>query len=164
MSTPKKTPEPWQRVRPPAFASAEEMRAQVERYFDDVFSNMEAVRLGDPVKVDRVTNDFRPTITGLCLSLGITRQTLWNYIRDDEGNYAEGIQKVAQMAKLMVENALEHKLYDAGCNGAIFNLKSNFGWEDKSVIDHQNSDQSMRPDAAVISADTVKLLVDKLTE
>jgi hypothetical protein len=65
------------------------------------------------------------TITGLCLHLKITRQTLLNYGELDEYKQAVGL------AKLRVEAYLEECLFGNSVTGIIFNLKNNFGWKDK---------------------------------
>jgi hypothetical protein len=75
------------------------------------------------------------TITGLAISLGFTsREALLNYEK------TEGYEKffdTVKKAKLIVQNFAEEFLY-SGKNvaGAIFNLKCNYGWEDKQTIEH----------------------------
>ena len=83
------------------------------------------------------------TITGLCLALDTGRTTLLEYEgglknkikvsipREEREKMAHTIKR----AKLMCQNYAEEFLF-AGKNvvGAIFNLKANYGWEDRNVL------------------------------
>lgn len=67
------------------------------------------------------------TITGICILLETTRQTLMDYERKDE--FADTVKRL----KLRAENYAEETLYNKNGRavvGAIFALK-NFGWSDK---------------------------------
>lgn len=77
--------------------------------------------------------DEPPTVAGLALALGMTRETLNQYGRDDE--YSDTIKK----AKQRIEVHLERRLYDGAPAGTIFNLKNNFGWKDESTRKHSGS-------------------------
>ena len=70
------------------------------------------------------------TISGLAVALGINRQTLLNYSKIEE--FFGTIKK----AKAICEKYTEESLF-IGRNvaGAIFNLKNNYGWKDKSESD-----------------------------
>lgn len=101
--------------RPLLFNSPDEMQAAIDEYFaTDAF-----IEQGD-------TTIFAPTVSGLALKLGMTRQSLINYEAKDE--FFATIKK----AKTRIEVALEQKLYGQTVTGLIFNLKNNFGWKDKS--------------------------------
>ncbi len=71
------------------------------------------------------------TITGLCIYLDFTRQSLCNYEKDEL--YFDTIKK----AKQRVENYVEEYSLMGKLNPAvsIFNLKNNFGWKDKHEIE-----------------------------
>lgn len=81
------------------------------------------------------------TVTGLCLFLGVSRQTLINYenenrtfINMSEDEIREFVDTV-KMAKLRIENYAERQLFNAkNPAGIIFNLKNNFNWVDKQEI------------------------------
>jgi hypothetical protein len=67
------------------------------------------------------------TITGICIRLDTTRQTLMDYERKNE--FADTVKRL----KLHAENYAEETLYNKNGRavvGAIFALK-NFGWSDK---------------------------------
>lgn len=102
------------RGRPKAYTEVEVMQQKIDKYFNDC---------------DRKNEPY--TVTGLCLALDITRETLSEYSKKDE--FSDTIKK----AKLKVENYLEKSLVTTGpATGIIFNLKNNFGWKDKQEIEH----------------------------
>lgn len=105
------------RGRPKAYTEKKEMQQKIDKYFE------ECQKKGEPY-----------TITGLCLALDICRDTLSEYMKNDE--FSDTIKK----AKLKVENYLEkHLITDTSTTGIIFNLKNNFGWSDKQQIEHSGN-------------------------
>lgn len=104
--------------RPPKFASVEELQAKIDDYFHSrVVINHDGEERSLPI-----------TITGLCLHLDTSRETLCEY--ENKPEFTDAIKK----AKMRVENFAEEMLH-VGKNqtGAIFALK-NFGWTDKTTI------------------------------
>lgn len=95
--------------RPKKYTEAELMKQKIDEYFK------------------KCDNEREPyTVTGLCLALDITRETLNQYLKNEQ--FSDTIKK----AKLKVENYLEkHLITDSSTTGIIFNLKNNFGWKDK---------------------------------
>jgi hypothetical protein len=70
-----------------------------------------------------------PSITGLCQSIGITRDT-WNTYEKREG-FFDSIKR----AKERIEKYNVEQLYRKDqVTGVIFNLKNNFGWADRQEI------------------------------
>ena len=113
----------------------------VNAYFDSV-SHTEYVTVGDSINPRRVRSDsgtyitkreffVSPSISALCLYLGISRQT-WSEYSDPKKNpeFAE----VCEYAKLIIAVYLEEQLNTRrkGVQGIIFNLKNNYGWIDKA--------------------------------
>lgn len=95
--------------RPPKYKTKEEIQALIDNYFKQCDLDNEPY-----------------TVTGLALSLDMSRQDLINYSKKDE--FVDTIKK----AKMRVENYLEKRLInDSSCTGIIFNLKNNYGWRDK---------------------------------
>ena len=95
--------------RPKAYTEVEIMQQKIDKYFNECKKKQEPY-----------------TITGLCIALDICRDTLSEYMKNDE--FSDTIKK----AKLKVENYLEkHLITDSSTTGIIFNLKNNFGWKDK---------------------------------
>lgn len=81
------------------------------------------------------TSKIPITITGLCLWLGTTRDTLMEYQRKQE--FSDTIKRL----KLYAENYAEEYLYNPNGRavvGAIFALK-NFGWSDKLQIETRST-------------------------
>jgi len=95
--------------RPKKYTKVEEMQKKLYKYFKLCDIN------GEPY-----------TITGICIALDICRDTLLEYMKNEE--FSDTIKK----AKLQVENYLEKQLIvERNATGIIFNLKNNFGWKDK---------------------------------
>lgn len=76
-------------------------------------------------------NDKPYTMSGLAFALGISRQTLINYSKDE--NYFDTIKNARQLVEMQLEeNALANK---TNSTFTIFNLKNNFNWKDKQEIE-----------------------------
>jgi hypothetical protein len=88
----------------------EEMQEKLDEYFD-------------------ITPVEKITITGVCLHLGVVKETFYNYGRREEYSH------MINLARMKVENAYELSLRDKGRAGDIFALK-NFGWTDRQDINY----------------------------
>ena len=87
------------------------------------------------------------TITGLALWLDMDRKGLLRYEKDYEDEFCHAITR----AKEKVQEFVECCLFKKGiAQGVIFNLKNNFGWEEKvdatvnnavTIIDDLPSDE-----------------------
>lgn len=103
--------------RPKKYTEVEVMQQKIDKYFKECDEKEEPY-----------------TVTGLCIALDITRETLKEYLKQEE--FSDTIKK----AKIKVENYLEKKLItDGNTTGIIFNLKNNFNWSDKQQIEHSGS-------------------------
>lgn len=96
--------------RPPKYKTPEEL----EQLIDGYFAECEAT--GEPI-----------TLTGLCMAIGTTRDTLITYGKKDE--FVDTIKK----ARNKVENSYELRLINRGNAGDIFALKQ-FGWSDRQDV------------------------------
>lgn len=105
--------------RPPKFATPEEMEAAVEEYFS-TGCFMPVGPEGEQV--------YCPTISGLAYHLDMSTESLRRYSEKDQ------FCAIVKSAKQRVERYLEAKAMGNNATGAIFNLKCNFGWQDKQVI------------------------------
>ncbi|WP_127532745.1 terminase small subunit [Paenibacillus kobensis] len=133
--------------RPLKFKSAKELQKKIDEYFESCSEEIwyEAVdpdtKLPTGVWVPcldrhgqvRMQQSRPYTISGLADYLGTTRRTLLDYEqRDDEFSHT------ITRAKAKIENYTEEQLYDKvarNMTGIIFNLKNNYGWQDKQEIE-----------------------------
>ena len=123
--------------RPRKYESAEELEAKINEYFDG-----------------REYNEI--TITGLCLFLGINKDTFYEYAKVPEYKY------IIDVARLKVENSYEIALRKDGGTENIFALK-NFGWKDKQELDTADSGLNINIKATSLTDEDVKR-VEKLKE
>jgi hypothetical protein len=116
------------RGQPLAFPTVELLQEAVDAYFapgGDAWDNT-----GDELR-------FLPTMSGLALALDVDRKTVLNYSNKDD--YFPTIRK----ARAIIENNLEKNLYGNSVTGLIFNLKNNFGWNDKQELDHTSNGKTL---------------------
>ena len=104
--------------RPLKFKSVKELEDKIEAYFAN-------------------ENNIPWTITDLAYWLDCDRQTLLNYQEKEE--FFGTIKK----AKTKIEASIEKRALLGIYNStfAIFNMKNNFGWQDKHEVDTTNSNR-----------------------
>jgi hypothetical protein len=101
--------------RPPKWKNVEEVQKLIDAYFLSITD-------------DKGEYTEPPTITGLAIALGTTRNTLVDYEEKDE--FLRTIKEAKSRCEKWVEqNALMGK---ANATFSIFNLKNNYGWRDKT--------------------------------
>jgi len=106
--------------RPLKFTDAKDMEEAINKYFEIC---------------DQTKEPY--TISGICLALGMTRETLRQYAK------IEKFSDLIKMAKLQVENRYEKRaLTDDKPAGAIFLLKAHFGYSDRINLEHGMSEGS----------------------
>jgi hypothetical protein len=103
-------------------------------------------------------NDMKPTVSGLCNSLKISRQTLmtWRQGRYRDGSY----QAVVLEAYSLMEELWEHYMQNGKINpvSGIFLGKNNFGYADKQeMVVTPNTGAPEAIDAATIEAKYAEL-------
>lgn len=115
---------------------------------------------GEKVKVTSFV--IPPSITGLCLYLGIDRSTFQNYLERDRHL---DLYPIATQAKARIEEYLERQLLtrDKGLQGIIFNLQNNYGWKDKKEIE-LGSETRESLDASKMSLSQKKALIREMSE
>jgi hypothetical protein len=116
------------RGKPLAFPTVESLQEAVDAYFAPGGDAWDGT--GDEAK-------FLPTMSGLALALDVDRKTVLNYSNKDD--YFPTIRK----ARAIIENNLEKNLYGNSVTGLIFNLKNNFGWNDKQELDHTSNGKTL---------------------
>lgn len=125
--------------RPKKYAAKSFERA-VERYFNSIRRTVPARDEGGTVLKNDLGEELMvtqyvvpPTVTGLCLALGIDRGTWQNYA--DGGKNPE-MAAVCRGAKLRMEAYLEEELLTRNkVDGIKFNLENNYGWKRKQEVE-----------------------------
>lgn len=109
--------------RPPKFESVEQLESLIESYF---------------INCDQEKRPY--TITGLALWLDTSRETLINY--EEKEQYFDTIKRAKSRCENWVEEgALMNRV---NATSAIFNLKNNYGWKDKTEQDINNPDGNLK--------------------
>lgn len=124
---------------PRKFTSVKKLQKKIDSYFASCWDNIPIFGAKGPIMIDDIENpgqkkqltqrqQVKPyTITGLANALELTRQGLLDYENRDE--FADTIKR----AKGLVEQYAEEQLFmQKNATGAIFNLKNNYGWKDKT--------------------------------
>lgn len=120
--------------RPLKFDSVENLELKIQEYFDSCWETKE-------VDGNILQRQVRPyTITGLAVHLDTSRETLLDY--EDKEEFSDTIKR----AKMKIHNYVEEYLF-TGKNqtGAIFNLKNNYGWTDKTEVDNTHKGDGTNP-------------------
>lgn len=90
-----------------------------------------------------------PSVAGLCMFLGVSKDTWAAYAKDDK------LSPVCERFRLRLESYLVARLEgDKGksVQGVIFNLKNNFGWSEKEHVEHSGGVQiEMAPDVGAMA-------------
>jgi len=131
--------------RPLKFKTVQELQEKIDDYFESCKN----------IKGDLI----RPyTITGLALALDTSRKVLLDYEnRDDEYSYT--IKK----AKLRIENFAEESLFTSKQTaGVIFNLKNNYGWQDKQEVGLNGGLNNTNQDLTSMTAEERRERIDEL--
>ena len=123
---------------------------------------MDTRKVGRPLKIDNAeelkklvneyfekTDERKITITGLCLYLGLTKETFYEYVKRDE------YKDILNRARLIVENSYEMSLRENGRTGDIFALK-NFGWRDSVEVKNDNELSKLDELLGAIKNDSTK--------
>lgn len=99
--------------RPPKYNNVEELQELIDEYFENCD-----------------LQDRPYTMAGLALALNLSRQGLLEYSNKTE--YSDAINA----AKLRCHRYSEEYLYSGkAAAGAIFSLKNNYGWKDKTEVE-----------------------------
>lgn len=119
------------------WASVSELKRLIDEYFK------EADEKGEPY-----------LITGLCLKLECSRECLLEWDKDT-GKYPkpEKAVKLIRDAKLKCQNWIEKSMMTGKTNpvAAIFNLKNNYRWKDKTELDATTNGKDLQAVPIVIN-------------
>jgi len=111
------------------YSNPDDMQAVIYQYFEGCKSNG-GDRDKESWKESEITNDIHPSILGLCLALGIGRNTLIDYGEKEE------FSNTVEQAKLEIESYNVQRLYDSQVAGVKFVLINGFNWKDKQEVEH----------------------------
>lgn len=115
--------------RPLKYKTVEELSKAIDEYFDYCDNRIQQVYSKKSDGVIEIINSAPYTMSGLAYAMGIDRDTLLNYSKKEE--YFGTIKS----ARDKVHSDVEQRLMENNARGAIFNLKNNFGWKDKTEVD-----------------------------
>lgn len=128
--------------RPKKYGGKKALSEAIERYFNSISRTIYAkdeetgeIICGDDGREITVTQYIRPpSVSGLCLYLGIDRTTWFNYC--DEKAHPE-FREITAMTRGRLEAYLEEQLLmrEKGVQGIIFNLQNNYGWKQRQEVE-----------------------------
>lgn len=137
--------------RPLKFQTVKELKKAINDYFESLFEPRFDM-WGNPVMNKKTGEQMMKkskvaTVTGLAVALGTTRETLLDYElgKHDgkdltveqlaENEQIEDFSDTIKEAKLRIYSDTEQQLYQGKAVGAIFSLKNNYGWKDKTEVE-----------------------------
>lgn len=106
------------RLKPVSFESAEEIEERTETYFEICQQN-----------------DMKPSVAGYALSLGISRQELWNIVSGKRVK-PDAVLDLLKRAYLVLNAQMEDYMQNGKINpvSGIFLMKNSFQYQDKQEI------------------------------
>lgn len=119
--------------RPLKYKTVEELQAAINEYFDYCDNRIKHVYSPKSEAVIEIIDPAPYTMSGLALAMGVDRKTLLSYSKKDE------FLPTVKAARERVHQDVETRLMEKNATGAIFNLKNNFDWKDKTELDQNNS-------------------------
>jgi hypothetical protein len=155
--------------RPLKFKTVKALQMKIDEYFESCFEEqwIKIDGVWEPeldYKGEIVKRQVKPfTITGLASFLETTRRTLLDYEQRND-DFSHTIKN----AKSKIEAYAEENLYTPKiAAGVIFNLKNNFGWEDKSAVETSGETThniKAEPDLSKLSVEELKQLESILSK
>lgn len=127
--------------RPRKYETEKELGKAIDRYFRSICRTVEARDLtGTPLlnddgePVEKIEYIRPPSVSGMCLFLGIDRSTWQNYC--DPRQHPE-FRTVTEHARARIEAYLEEQLLtrEKGLQGIIFNLQNNYAWRQRQEVE-----------------------------
>lgn len=112
--------------KPLAFKTVEELKKVVDEYFEWCDNRTRKIWVEKTQSEIMISDPAPYTMSGLARRIGLSRQGLLDYANRDE--YVDTIKE----ARNKVHEDVETRLMEKAPTGAIFNLKNNFGWKDKT--------------------------------
>ena len=164
------------RGRPLKFQTIKELDDAIERYFSGLYEPLYDAwgkALKDENGNQRMVKTEVATITGLAVALGTTRDILINYEngmhdgkaedledwQNEENEQIKDFSNTIKEAKLRIYADTEQQLYKGKATGAIFSLKNNYGWVDKTIT--ETTPQELNNPFQNLTEDELKKLAGK---
>ena len=136
---------------PPCFATAELLSKEVEKYF---LSCTTPIYDENDVMVG-VKWSRKPTLSGMAVFLGCSRQTIWEYSKSDDKSY------IIKNAKDIIASFAEDALLDGGNPAAYINYLINLRMETPWIADEKTIKlEPVLPDDGAKSADEITAFLD----
>lgn len=125
--------------RPLTYKTVDELQKAIDDYFDYCDNRIKQIHTKEGETV-AITHPAPYTMSGLARALGLSRQALSEY------SHKEQFGDAIKAARDRVQEDIETRLMEtSNQSGAIFNLKNNFGWKDKTESEITNPDGSLNP-------------------
>lgn len=125
--------------RPLKYKTVKEIQDAIDEYFDTCDNRVKEVHLKEGGTIG-VSNPEPYTMAGLAYALGLSRQALMEYSHKDE--FGDAIKNARNRIEMDVERRMNDK--ETFTPGIIFNAKNNFGWRDKTEVDHTSGGAPMK--------------------
>lgn len=127
--------------RPKKYKSKKALADAIEGYFRSISRTIELKDLTGAVihndageVIHKLQFVVPPSISALCIHLGIDRSTWQNYC---DGELHPEFREVTALTRGRIEAWLEEQLLtrEKGVQGIIFNLQNNYGWRQKQEVE-----------------------------
>jgi len=137
--------------RPMKYNTREDLEKAIDNYFDKCKLNKKTIITKDGI-LDVISPKV-PTIAGLAYAIGVDRQTVYNYEKNQE--YFDIIKRARDYILAEIESAA---INDDVNNGPVIFVMKNYGYSDKQEIEHSGGIEQR------LNSDQVKEEIDKLLE
>lgn len=125
--------------RPLTYKTVDDLQKAIDEYFEYCDNRIKQIHTKEGETV-AITHPAPYTMSGLARALGLSRQALSEY------SHKEQFGDTIKAARDRVQEDIETRLMEtSNQSGAIFNLKNNFGWKDKTESEITNPDGSLNP-------------------
>lgn len=115
--------------RPLKYKTVDELEAVIDEYFEFCDSRIKQIHTKEGTDM-AITHPAPYTMSGLARRLNLSRQALMEYSHRDE--FGDAIKRARDRIQEDVETRL---METSNQTGAIFNLKNNFAWKDKTEVE-----------------------------
>jgi hypothetical protein len=144
--------------KPLRFKTVKELEDAIDEYFAFQDARIKEIHTKEGEAV-AITHPAPYTMSGLSRALGISRQALSEYTHREE--YGDTIKE----ARDRVQEDIERRLMETpNQSGAIFNLKNNFGWKDKTEVEQKTDVTSNGESINTPTSDIVERFLQTVKE